>query len=462
MKRRHQFLAACLVMSALAQVRAAEPVPRDRSGVDKTTFKPGVRAQDDLFRHVSGKWLDEAEIPPDRPFVGAFITLRDQAEAHLRAIIEESAKAQAPAGSVARQVGDLYGSFMDEAKVETLGLEPIKFDLDAVTAITDKDGVIRTLATLQRGGQAGVFRLGVNTDDKHSDRYIVYLNQGGLGLPDEAYYRDAKFEPIKAKYAAHVARMFSLAKLPDPEGASKTVLAIETRLAKGHWDRVRSRDAEKTYNKLDRAGLDKLSPGFDWSAYLSSLGVKGVDEVIVSQPSYFTAMAEAVKDVSVADWKTWLTWGVLRNHASLLSKPFVEESFDFYGRTLTGAPEMRPRWKRGVAMVERALGEAAGKLYVDKHFPPEAKARMKELVANLTEAYKVDIQALDWMSEETKKQALVKLSKFTPKIGYPDKWRDFSRLEIKPDDLVGNARRSAEFEFEYGISKLGKPVDRDE
>jgi putative endopeptidase len=260
----------------------------------------------------------------------------------------------------------------------------------------------------------------------------------------------------------HIRKTFELAGVPDPKAAADQVMAVETRLAKNHWDRVRSRDTTLAYNKKDRKALDELTPGFDWTAWFDAFGAKGIDEVVVRQPSYLSAMAQALDEVPLRQWKSWLKWDLLRNASPLLSKAFVDENFTFYGRTLTGAQELRPRWKRGVAAVGQSLGEVVGKIYVDKHFPPAAKERMRGLVKNLIEAYREDIASLPWMSPETRKRALEKLDKFNPKIGYPDKWRDYSKLTISSDDLVGNVRRAEVVDLERDLAKLGKPVDRDE
>jgi putative endopeptidase len=300
------------------------------------------------------------------------------------------------------------------------------------------------------------------SDFKQSDRSLVYLEQGGISLPDESYYREDKFQPIRDQFADHVAKMLELAGIPDAKQAATRVMAVETALARNHWDRVKSRDRTLTYNKMDTKALAKLSPEVDWDAYFTELGAKGINEVIVRQPDFLTAMSKELDSVALADWKLWLKWQVVHDAAPLLSKPLVDENFAFFGRVLTGAPENRPRWKRGVAIVETTIGEAVGKLYVARHFPPEAKARMQELVANLIAAYHDDISSLDWMSPETRKHALEKLAKFTPKIGYPDKWRDYSSLTTDRNDLVGNIRRASEFETARELAKLGKPVDRSE
>jgi putative endopeptidase len=462
-------LALCLCLS-LASIDADGPVAASdpaagssrRSGIDLSAFDKAVRPQDDLFRHVSGGWIARAEIPADRGLFGSFVQLQEQSEANLRAIIEESAKGENLPGSEARKVGDLFASFMDEARANELGRVPIEAQIARIEAINDRAGLVRVLGELQKQGIGGLFGLSISTDAKRSDRYIVYLNQGGISLPDESYYRDAKFKPIRDKYVGHVERMFELAGWPEPKASAAQVMGVETALAKHHWDRVKSRDRTLTYNKKDRKALIDLTPGFDWTDWLESFGARGVEEVIVRQPDYFTAMAEKLDEVPLDDWKTWLKWHVLHEAAPYLSRPFVDEDFAFRGRTLTGAPEDRPRWKKGVALVGQAMGEAVGKIYVARHFPPEAKARMVGLVQNLIDAYREDIAGLDWMGPETRTRALDKLAKFRPKIGYPEKWRDYAKLEIRRDDLVGNVRRAEAFEIARNLAKLGKPVDRDE
>jgi putative endopeptidase len=435
-----------------------------KAGVERAYIQPEVRPQDDLFRHVNGKWLDEAEIPPDRAAHGAFRELYDLAELNLRAIIEAAADAGDAADEDERKIGDLYASFMAETAIEQRGAEPIAKDLADVDEIVDTETLVHTMGRLQRDGVSGAFIVWVDTDALQSDRYIVNLYQGGLGLPDESYYREDKFADVRTAYVTHVARMLDLAGFSNSKDRAERIMALETRLAAAHWDRVESRDETKTYNKKDRADIEALTPGFDWAAWSEAFGAPPVAfaDGVVRQPSYFTAMAETLTDVPIADWKAWLAWKVVHTSAPYLSKAFVDENFAFYGTTLTGAPENRERWKRGVSVVERAMGEALGRLYVDEHFPPRAKERMLELVGNLVEAYRVDILALDWMSDETKQRALEKLKKFTPKIGYPDKWRDYSSLRIDREDLVGNVRRAHTFELDRNLAKIGQDVDRTE
>ena len=309
---------------------------------------------------------------------------------------------------------------------------------------------------------AGPLGCYVDTDAKKSDQYILYLGQGGLGLPDRDYYWDAKLKTKLAAYTAHVAHTLSLAKVPDAKRAAADIVAFETRLAKAQWPKLDYRDSTKTYNRKTRDELDKLAPAFDWNLYFTTIGVKNPREAIVAQPSYFTALSEMLDSTPLATWKAWLKWQVVRGYASLLNKEMVDADFAFYGKKLHGILENRPRWKRAVGAVEGALGQAVGKLYVERHFPPDAKARMDRMVQHLIEAYRHAFEHNDWMGPETKKKALAKLATFRPKIGYPKKWRDYSALEIRPDDLLGNVQRAAAFEWNRMIGKLGKPVDRDE
>jgi putative endopeptidase len=456
-------LAYLLVVAGVPLGARAADGLAPRSGVDSTGFKKSVRPEDDFFRYVNGGWIDRTDIPADRSIYGSFITLRDKSESDLRTILLESAaKGGESDGSDERKLGDLYASFMDENRVEELGKKPIEPDLARIDELTDKTALTRTLGAFERQGVGGLFVALVTNDAKKSDSHIVYLNQAGISLPDESYYRLPQFQTIRDKFAVHIEKIFALAGIPEPKAAAARVMAVETELAKHHWDRVKSRDRTLTYNKLDRAGLDALTPGFDWSSWWTEYGAKPINDVVVRQPDYFTAMATLLDSIPLTDWKIWLKWQVLLDAAPLLSKGYVQENFEFFDKTLTGTPEMRPRWKRAVAAVERAMGEAAGKIYVGKHFPPEAKARMKKLVSNLIAAYREDIAHLDWMSPATRERALEKLNKFNPKIGYPERWRDYHALEIRRDDLVGNIRRSAAFETAYRLNKLGKPVDRNE
>ncbi len=423
-----------------------------------------VRPQDDLFGHVNGTWLATVEIPADRSSWGPFVQLADQSQERVRVLIEEFAASGGEPGSNAQKIGDLYASFMDEEAVEALGAAPLAPRLAAAYALASASELPGLIGGLERNGVAGLFGSYVNTDDRRSDRYIVNLVQGGLGLPDESYYRDDKFADIRAAYVVHLGRMFELAGVPEPAGEAQRVMAVESRLALGHWERAETRDVIKAYNLHTLEKLGELAPAFDWNAYAVGLGAgeQVLAEVIVRQPGYFAHLSSALGEVPVEQWRSWLAIRVIRAAAPYLSRAFVEENFDFYGRTLNGTPEVRARWKRGVAFVEGAVGEAVGEAYVARHFPPSSKALMDELVANLLKAYRVSIASLDWMTEETKQRAYKKLDTFLPKIGYPDKFRDYSKLQVTQDDLLANVAAVSAFETDRQLGKLGTPVDRGE
>lgn len=419
-----------------------------------------IRPQDDLFGHVNGTWLRTYEIPDDKASAGAFVVLVDEAEAQVREIIEG-----APVGS---KIGDLYASFMDTAAIDAAGTAPIQPLVAAVDGLRDVADLAAFLGEFERVGGHGLFGGYVNTDDKDSDRYLFNLLQGGLGLPDESYYRDEKFAEIRSKYVDYLTRLFTLGGAESPADAAATVLAIDTKIAAGHWERAETRDRQKTYNLLTLEQLRELAPAFDWDAYVTNLsGAKltseqVLGEVIVRQPSFFEHLSDVLSQTPVEEWRSWLLAHVLRWAAPYLTDDFVETNFDFYGRTLNGTPQLRERWKRGVSLVEGALGEEVGQEYVARHFPPASKAMMDELVANLLAAYRTSIESLDWMSSETKQRAFAKLEKFTPKIGYPKKFRDYSALAVSRGDLLGNVQAASIFETDRELGKLGGPVDRDE
>ncbi|MCB0987816.1 MAG: peptidase M13, partial [Acidimicrobiales bacterium] len=435
-------------------------------GIDLDHRDLDVRPQDDLFRAVSGQWLATAPIPDDRASDGAFHQLRDRAEKDVHALLQSLADAAHEPASEARKVGDLFASFLDRDRVNSLALSPLDADLAAVDAVPDTTELMRLIGALGRQGVPGPVGLAVFADAGQSDRYGAYLAQSGLGLPDESFYREDSFAPVRDAYVAHVTRILTLSSFEPAraEDAAARIMALETRLAAGHWDNVRDRDATATYNPHTRSELEALAPRIDWAAWLDGLKapVGALDRVIVREPSFVSTLDETFGEVPLEDWKVWLRWHLLRATAALLDDAFVEADFDFYGRTLTGAPELKAAWKRGVGVVEGAMGEAVGRLYVDEHFPAEAKEQITELVANLIEAYRRSITSLAWMSEETRSRALEKLDSFTPKVGYPDRWRDYSMLQIDRDDLVGNVRRACEFEADRDLARIGQPVDTDE
>ncbi|MGU3498202.1 M13 family metallopeptidase [Mycobacterium sp. C31M] len=432
---------------------------KPNSGIDLSFVDTDVRPQDDLFGHVNGRWLDDYEIPADRATDGAFRTLADRAEEQVRDIITGATAADGPD---AQRIGDLYASFMDEAAVARVGVAPLLAELDTVAAAADRDALAAVVGALQRtgvGGGAGVY---VDTDSKDSTRYLLHMSQSGLGLPDESYYRDPAHAEILAAYPKHIAAMFTLVYGGgDHDATAARIVALETELAAAHWDVVKRRDADLTYNLRTFAELPTEAPGFDWSGWVGALGAAPA-EVVVRQPDYLTAFAALWASHDLDLWKQWLSWRLISARASLLTDDLVAENFDFYGRTLSGTQAIRDRWKRGVGLVESLMGDAVGKLYVQRHFPPEAKSRMDELVANLREAYRVSITSLPWMTPETRTRALEKLDKFTPKIGYPARWRDYSALVVDAGDLYGNYRRGYAAEYDRDLAKLGGPVDRDE
>ncbi|MBX3100592.1 MAG: peptidase M13 [Salinibacterium sp.] len=435
------------------------PLP---SGIDLEELDPSIRPQDDLFRHVNGKWIDRTTIPSDKARYGSFYLLAEEAERAVRDIIVESQTAQP--GTEARKVGDLYASFLDEARVEELGAEPIRDLLLRAAAVSSIDSLLETLGALEREGASGFFQLFVDNDPGQPERYLVFVEQAGLGLPDESYYREEKSATIREKYAAYLERMLALAGLDDAAVRASRIVALETEIASHHWDNVANRDSEKTYNPMPWSAANDLVGDVDMDIWLTALGVpdRSFDEVVVRQPSFMAGLETVLRAENLTAWKDWLSWQVIRSNAAYLSKAFVDANFDFYGKTLTGTPELRARWKRGVSLVEGALGEAVGHIYVERHFPEAAKTAMDVLVSHLVEAYRQSITHLDWMTDETRGRAIEKLDKFTPKIGYPVKWRDYSSLEIDATDLIGNVRATSEFEFQRELGKIGKPLDRDE
>ena len=432
------------------------------SGIATEYRDSAVRAQDDFFTHLNGKWLATAEIPADKASWGTFAKLADDLLPQLRVIIE-GAGADPQAGPDGRKIGDFYASFMDQQTLEGLGLSPLTPELARVVALQGKQDIPALIAHFNRVGVGAPYGIAIHQDAKDSTKYVADIGQSGLGLPDRDYYLEAGKADTRAKYQLHVAKMLALA--GDQHGADHAgaIIALETELARAQWSKVENRDPVKTYNKVELAQLDALAPGYDWHAWLQTSGIAGkADYVIVSQPSYLQGFNQVLAKTPLATWKAYFQWQLIHAYAPYLSQPFIDENFAFYGTALTGVTQMRPRWKRGIAVVERALGESIGKLYVAKHFPAERKARMEVLVANLLATYQHSIATLDWMSDATKQQAQVKLAKFTTKIGYPEKWRDYSALEVKPDDLVGNVMRAHGFEYQRELNKLGQPIDRAE
>ncbi|MDH6423888.1 putative endopeptidase [Aurantimicrobium minutum] len=456
------------------------------SGIDITELDENVRPQDDLYRHVNGKWEERTPIPADKARYGSFHILAEEAEKAVRDIIIEGQNA--PEGTQQRTVGDLYTSFMDTELIESLGVAPIESQLAFAGNVATISQLLDTVARLERHGVGGFMELFVDNDPGNPERYLVFTEQGGLNLPDESYYREEKFASAREAYLGHIQRMFELTAehLPSTAGLdnaavrAQRVFDLETALAAAHWDNVKTRDSVATYNPMSWAEVKELvAKGArsaieleatvdqhvaDLDIWLTALEAPAgaLDTVVVREPSFLEGLGALLTQEHLEAWRDWLSWNIIHSAAPFLPAAFVSENFDFYGRTLTGTPEQRERWKRGVSLVEGSMGEAVGRVYVERHFPERAKAEMDVLVSNLIEAYRESITNLDWMSEETRARALEKLDKFTPKVGYPVKWRDYSALVVSPTDLVGNMRRVAEFEFARELGKIGKPIDRDE
>jgi putative endopeptidase len=462
-------LAACAsnqtpVVSASAQHPAQRPALR--SGIDFQYVDRSARPQDDAYQYLNGQWLRTFQLPPDKGAVGSFTAIEDATEEQLRSIVESLDQASSSDGDAdAKKLADLYASFMNEEQLEALGLKPLHAELAAIDAIKDMNAIPALMAHMNAIGAGAPYGLGINLDARNSTQYAVILFQSGLGLPDRDYYLkdDTKLKDARASYRAHVEKMLSMAGESKAAESAAAILKLETSLAKIHWTRVEDRDPIKTYNKTAITELSALMPGYDWQRYVRSAGIEGkVDSVIISQPSYFTGLGKVMTGTPLPVWKAYFKWRVLSASAPYLSKAFVDERFAFSGGVLRGVPENLPRWKRGITLLDGSLGEALGKLYVAKYFPPQNKARMQALVQNLLEAYRRDIDTLDWMSAETKVGAQAKLAKMSPKIGYPDNWRDYSALKISRDDLRGNVVRANEFEYRRNLAKLGKPVDHGE
>ena len=453
-------------VSIASRNAAAKAPPGRASGIATEYADSSVRAQDDFFTHLNGKWLATAEIPADKASWGTFAKMADDILPQLRAIIENAAAdSQRAAGSDAARIGDFYASFMDEKKLESLGLAPLTAQLERISALQGKQGIPALIAHFNQLGARAPYDFAIHQDARDSTRYVADIGQGGLGLPDRDYYLDDNKADVRAKYQLHVEKMLVLggANDDDAKAGAGAIVALETALAKAQWSKVENRDPVKTYNKIALTQLDAVAPGYDWNAWLQTTGIAGkVDYVIVSQPSYLAGFKQVLDDTPLATWKAYFQWQLIHAYAPYLSADVVDENFAFYGTALTGVTQMPPRWKRGVAAVEGAMGESIGKLYVEQHFPAERKARMEVLVANLLAAYKKSIMTLDWMSPATKREAQIKLAKFSTKIAYPDQWRDYSALSIKPDDLVGNMLRANAFEYQRELSKLGQPIDRAE
>jgi putative endopeptidase len=452
-----------LTISADSASTAAGDAPW---GFSLTNLDRTCKPCDDFFQFAMGGWMKANTIPAEYSTWGSFTVLRDKNLSGMRTILESAANVKAAAGSNEQKIGDFYSSCMDTTAIDAAGIKPVAADFAAVEAIHDRKGLDAEIARLHREVNNVAFGFGSTPDFKNSSQMIAVARQGGLGMPDRDYYLrdDEKSKQLRESYLQHVAKMFELSgEAPDKAAAeAKTVMALETSLAKASRTRVELRDPEKNYNKMSLAELKKLTPDWSWEGYMQAVGSPAVSEINIGQPDFFKKLDHQLDATSLADWKVYLRWHVIHDAAPALSEAFVQENFNFYGKQLSGTTELQPRWKRCAQSANLNLGEALGEVYVQKYFPPQAKARAKEMVNSLIATLRSDIPTLSWMGPETKKQALAKLEAFNVKIGYPDKWRDYSKLTIDRGSYLANVRRSQEFEEDRDLAKIGKPVDRSE
>ena len=455
-------LSACQPGSDRAAPAAGLATPME-SGIDFEGMDNSVRPQDDFFAYANGGWVETTEIPGDQSSWGSFNILRDNGLAQLQTIIDRSA-ADAGENDSGAKIGNFYNAYMNEERVNALGVAPLQDLLARIDGLGNHDEVAAFFGSSNELGLDAPFQLFIDQDVKNPERYVVITRQSGLGLPDRDYYFDESERGMQLRdgYQKFVEQIMGLSGYDDAAGAAERIVTLETQLAEHHWDKVENRDPVKRYNKVEDAELGELLSNLNLDEYFAGIGSGRQDYVIVSQPSYMKAMNKLFPSVPLDTWKEFLRYQALNSYANFLAQDFVDINFEFFGKTLRGQQEPRARWKRAIRSVNGNLGELLGQLYVEAHFPPAAKTRMVKMVNYLILAYEESIQSLDWMSDETKAEALEKLSKFTPKIGYPDEWRDYSELQISGDDLVGNIQRARVFAHYREIDKLGKPLDRNE
>jgi putative endopeptidase len=452
--------APALAQGGHAGQAAAAAKPRFGDfGLDLTAMDRSVKPGDSFWHFVNGNWDKSTEIAADRTSAGVGVLLVDEAETQVRAIVEDLARDPAKSGAVGRQVGDFYGSWMDEAAIEARGTAALKPYLDKVEAVKTRSDLIRLFAEPGYTAPVGV---GILPDPADPTHYIAGAGQGGLGLPNRDYYllTGEKYDAIRTAYRAYIVQMHELAGIADAEAKADRIIAFETALAKIQWDPARQRDIKQVYNPMNRAQLTELAPQFEWPAYLQSAGLGNVQTVIAAEKSAITETGKMLDSVPLSTWKEYEAFHFIRTHATLLPKAFDDANFAFYGKTLRGQPVQRDRWKRGVQLINGHLGEAVGRIYVDRHYPAESDRQMGELIANLRSGLEARIAASPWMDAATKAQARAKLTAFDPRIGHPQKYIDYSALQVDRGDLLGNFVRSEDFEWKLQLDRLGKPVDR--
>ena len=461
MKRTFFAVIPALAFSSIAQTSA--PLV---SGIDTSLFETSIRVQDDFYGYINGKWMQSTQIPASKAAWGTYPQLRETAQEQVRTVLDEAIKHPGAPGSETNKIADLYLSFIDDKARNERGVSPLHVDLAKIDALRDKNELPALMAYLGRTGVITPFSLNVQQDAKDATRYAAYASQAGLGLPDRDYYLqddDTRLKAARNAYLVHVEKLLAAGGDTEAAAHAADILGLETELAKVQWTRVESRDAVKTYNPVAIDRLVELAPGFDWNAYAKASGLSGkTDYIVVRQPSYFSRMASVINSTPLQAWKSYFTWHVLASYAPYLSKTIVDERFAFTGTTLRGVPENEPQWQLAQRFVDGAMGEAVGKLYVAKFFPPENRARVQAMVANFLTTFREGIDALEWMGPATKKEALAKLATFHPNIGYPNTWRDYASLETSRSDLIANVRATRDFSWQRGIDKLGQPVDRGE
>lgn len=466
MKAHLGYLAAALLISACAPTNkpdstateAVKPLPVKAplsSGIVLKNMDTSVKPGDDFYAYTNGTWLKNTSIPEDKSSYGGFAILHDEAQEDVLNIIKSSAEGNFAAGTDEQKVGGLYRSYMNMDKRNELGLTPLTAELAKINAISSYDDLATYFAYANKLGYGQPFSVGQYVDFKNPDTYMILTWQSGLGLPEREYYfkQDDASKETRAEYVTHIQRMLKLAGLNEAAAKADSIMALETRLAQQHMKKEQTRNMMALYNSVEVAALPELMPNFNWQAYLKEAQLQDLDKIVVTQLDYMKALDGIIRDTDLATWKLFLQWGLVNAAADSLNAELDQANFDFYGKVLSGVEKQRPQWRRAVGLVNGNLGEIIGKVYVKKHFPPEAKERMMEMITNLLKAYEVSIKQLDWMTDETKLQALDKLSKFTPKIGYPDKWRDYSLLTIDENDLFGNMQRASQVRYQQMLEK---------
>lgn len=469
MKTGYAFAALTAVLGTLFAASSCQTpadqvsAPSERvSGIERGGMDTEIRPQDDFHQYANGSWLRTTTIPDQYSSYSPFVILRENAESQQREIIESLSTSNAQAGTIERQIGDYYASFMDTEAVQRAGLAPLHDDLEAIAAASSKADIARLFADFIRAGLIAPLAMEIDQDLEQSDRYTAYLSQSGLGLPNRDYYLETdnpRFRKVLAAYPEYIAKLFALAGIEQGEASAKAIVELETRIAEIQWSAIDNRNLEKIYNPMSVPQLQTLNPAIDWPTLLGSIGIGDLEQIIVTQPDYIEGLGKLVGEVPLSTWQAYLQLRLLSGYAPYLTDAFVTAEFDFYGRVIGGRQQQKERWRRGIDVTNAALGEAVGQLYVARHFPPQARARMQALVDNLLAEFASRIDQLQWMGPQTKQAARDKLAKFTVKIGYPDQWRDYSGLSVQQQDLIANLRASQAFEYNYQLNKLGKPVD---